>query len=130
MNSCVPSSSCLSLKGLGLNSWLYPRQELREKELLTSRAADTLSPMSSFGVAIKHGVGCGPDKEVVVFEHTLSAHATHGVITQMWHGGTRGDPRMRVYVDEEVGTNHAAVDYTVSLAHGLAPVRPANCFRV
>ena len=84
--------------------------------------------MSSFGVAIKHGVGCGPDKEVVVFEHALSAQATHGVITQMWHGGTAGDPRMRVYVDEEVGTNHAAVDYTVSLAHGLAPVRPANFF--
>ena len=56
-----------------------------------------------------------------MFEHTLSAQATHGVITQMWHGGTGGDPRMRVYVDEEVGTNHAAVDYTVSLAHGLAP---------
>ena len=111
---------------------------LRERELALQeaqwqagdgRAGGQQPPqmMSSFGVAIKHGVACGPDaKETTIFEHTVSAGATHGVITSMWHGGTHGDLRMRVYVDDEFdrtynGDDGPAVDYTVSLAHGLAP---------
>ena len=80
--------------------------------------------MRSFGVAIK-GAACDcpdatpqqqggvPCSEQVIFEHSLDSGATHGVVTQMWHAGELpsgvGDPRMRVYVDEEVGTAHAAV---------------------
>jgi hypothetical protein len=84
--------------------------------------------MSSFGVAIKAG-HCGAGVEKLLFEHNVSALATktHGVITQQWHAGTRGDPRMRIYVDDEAdqhvdgGTNTPAIDYDVSLAHGLSP---------
>ena len=97
--------------------------DLRERELNLRRPAGATglpAGMSSFGVAIKHGRGCGPDEQTL-FEHNLSTTAMHGVITQMWHGGTHGDPRMCVYVDEEIGTGRAAVDYTVSLVHGLAP---------
>ena len=79
--------------------------------------------MRSFGVAIK-GAACDcpdatpqgedePCSEQVIFEHSLGSGATHGSIRQMWHAGELpsgvGDPRMRVYVDEEVGTPHAAV---------------------
>ena len=60
-----------------------------------------------------------------MFEHTLAAGKQNGVITQMWHAGTRGDPRVRIYVDTEIDNatvaSKPAVDYTVSLAHGLAP---------
>ena len=83
--------------------------------------------MRSFGVAIKgaacdcpdestpqqDGVPSVPCSEQVIFEHSLGSGATHAVISQMWHAGELpsgvGDPRMRVYVDEEVGTPHAAV---------------------
>ena len=80
--------------------------------------------MSSFGVAIKDAkcsCAAGACLEQLLFEHTLSEAASMGVITGMWHAGTLGDPRMRVYVDSEVGGSTADVDYTVSLAHGLAP---------
>jgi len=82
--------------------------------------------MRSFGVAIKAG-SCKTGVEQTVFEHVLSSGSDTGVITQMWHAGTRGDPRMRIYVDSEVEesanseSNNVAIDYSVSLAHGLAP---------
>jgi hypothetical protein len=77
--------------------------------------------MRSFGVAIKAG-SCKKGEEQTIFEHNVSAGAatTHGVISSMWHAGTRGDPRVRIYVDSEVGTDFAEVDYNVSLAHGLS----------
>eukprot|EP00656_Telonema_subtile_P057187 TRINITY_DN9350_c0_g1_i1.p1 TRINITY_DN9350_c0_g1~~TRINITY_DN9350_c0_g1_i1.p1 ORF type:complete len:369 (-),score=83.37 TRINITY_DN9350_c0_g1_i1:119-1225(-) len=82
------------------------------------------STMSTFGVAIKaHLCSCTSQgcAEQELFSHNISDTATHGVITQMWHAGTSGDPRMRVYVDDEIGGPSAAVDYPVALAHGLAP---------
>lgn len=75
--------------------------------------------MKSFGTAIKGG-SCHPGVEITVFEHVVNG--TNGVVTQMWHAGTRGDPRMRVYVDDEVSSGQAAVDYLVTLAHGLKEV--------
>jgi hypothetical protein len=78
------------------------------------------STMRSFGVAIKAGK-CVQGVEQLVFEHAIVSQTpgapSHGVITQQWHAGTRGDPRMRVYVDEEADANAAgkletpAVDY-------------------
>lgn len=96
----------------------------RELELRERRATAGPAPshVASFGVATKHGK-CAGLREVTVFEHTVSSTGSHGVITSMWHGGTRGDPRMRVYVDAELDGDSVdpAVDYTVALAHGLAP---------
>jgi hypothetical protein len=84
--------------------------------------------------------GC---REQTLFEHTLSDGASHGVITNVWHAGEPGwgaghlgDPRMRVYVDEEVNATDGgepAVDYTVALATAwiYAPLHThgthANC---
>ena len=92
--------------------------------------------MRSFGVAIK-GAACDcpdatpqqqggvPCSEQVIFEHSLSSGATRGSITQMWHAGELpsgvGDPRMRVYVDEEVGTTHAAVGDSDRLQATFSP---------
>lgn len=98
---------------------------------------DALTPvdssMRSFGVAIKAGK-CLKDKEVLLFEHnttsTAASSVTHGVIQQQWHAGTHGDPRMRIYVDDEADAHASsssssmdspAVDYLVSYAHGLSP---------
>lgn len=64
--------------------------------LLLSPAAGLIqvSPnMTTFGVAIKAG-HCKAGVEITVFEHNISG--SNGVITQMWHAGTLGDPRMRV----------------------------------
>jgi hypothetical protein len=78
--------------------------------------------------------GC---REQTLFEHTVSPGAKHGVITQIWHAGEPGwgrthlgDPRMRVYVDEEVGAAAAspAVDYKIALAHGMAARDNASTF--
>jgi len=49
--------------------------------------------MTTFGVAIKAG-HCKAGVEITVFEHNISG--SNGVITQMWHAGTLGDPRMRM----------------------------------
>jgi hypothetical protein len=64
------------------------------------------SSMRSFGVAIKAGT-CKTGVEQLMFENNVTMVGGHGVITQQWHAGTRGDPRMRVYVDEEADAQAA-----------------------
>jgi hypothetical protein len=88
------------------------------------------STMRSFGVAIKAS-SCKAGQEVLVFEHNNTAGSTHGVVQQQWHAGTRGDPRMRLYVDGEADAHTSgsplppSVDYAVSYAHGLSPNQTA-----
>jgi hypothetical protein len=81
-------------------------------------------------VAARAAPNANSCREQTLFEHTLSDGASHGVITNVWHAGEPGwgaghlgDPRMRVYVDEEVNATDGgepAVDYTVALAHGIS----------
>ena len=74
--------------------------------------------MRSFGTAIKESpIAAGEEK--TAFEHTLPSGATHGAITQQWHGGFGNfNLRVRIYVD---GETTASVDYEVGMAHGAGP---------
>lgn len=70
--------------------------------------------------------GC---REQTLFEHTLSDGASHGVITNVWHAGEPGwgaghlgDPRMRVYVDEEVNASRPWTTRWPSLPLGFMPL--------
>lgn len=79
--------------------------------------------MKSIGTAVKQ---CKLQKgvEKVVFEHTLSPGATHGVMTEAWHAGKSSgvNPNLRVryYIDGEAS---ASVDYPLFLAHGTGPAQ-------
>eukprot|EP01050_Picozoa_sp_SAG11_P003710 SAG11_NODE_217_length_12229_cov_9.152185_8_plen_127_part_00 len=79
--------------------------------------------MKSFGVAVKQAhLFKGVEK--VVFEHTLSAGATHGAMTQAWHAGKPSGvtPRLRIryYIDGEA---EASIGYPLFLAHGQGPAQ-------
>jgi hypothetical protein len=79
--------------------------------------------MKSIGVAVKQSqLLKGVEK--VVFEHTLSPSATHGVMTEAWHAGkpSGANPNLRIryYIDGEAT---ASVDYPLFLAHGTGPAQ-------
>lgn len=79
--------------------------------------------MKSIGVAVKAST-MQRGIEKVVFEHTLSPGATHGVMTEAWHAGrasgTNPNLRVRYYID---GETSASVDYPLFLAHGTGPAQ-------
>jgi len=85
--------------------------------------------MSSFGVAVKAShLFKGVEK--TVFEHTLSAGATHGAVTQQWHAGKSSGVtptlRVRMYIDGEA---NASIDYPLFLAHGVGPAQTSGTNR-
>ena len=67
--------------------------------------------MKSFGVAVK-AAHLFKGVEKTVFEHSLSAGATHGAMSQAWHAGKPSGvtPRLRIryYID---GETEASIDY-------------------
>lgn len=72
--------------------------------------------MKSIGVAVKQAhLFKGVEK--TVYAHTLSATATHGVMTEAWHAGKSSginpNLRIRYYID---GETVASVDYPLFLA--------------
>ena len=82
--------------------------------------------MKSIGVAVKQSrLQKGVEK--VVFEHTLSPGATHGVMTEAWHAGkpsgVNPNLRIRYYIDNETT---ASVDYPLFLAHGTGPAQKSD----
>eukprot|EP00040_Diaphanoeca_grandis_P012242 m.62236 g.62236 ORF g.62236 m.62236 type:complete len:371 (-) comp23117_c0_seq1:77-1189(-) len=82
--------------------------------------------LKSIGVAVKEcRLVAGVEK--TVFEHTLSAGATHGVMTQAWHAGKSSgvNPmlRIRYYID---GETEASIDYPLFLAHGTGPLQTSG----
>jgi hypothetical protein len=82
--------------------------------------------MKSIGVALKQAhLYKGVEK--TVFEHNLSATATHGVMTEAWHAGKSSginpNLRIRYYID---GETVASVDYPLFLAHGTGPAQVAG----
>lgn len=89
-------------------------------------APPVVAGMKSIGVALKAGhLFKGVEK--TVFEHTLSASATHGVMTEAWHAGKSSginpNLRIRYYIDGEAV---ASVDYPLFLAHGTGPAQVAG----
>ena len=101
----------------------YVTMVLATVATLATAAPPVAKGMKSIGVAIKQAK-LVKGVEQTVFEHTLSAGATHGVMTEAWHAGKSSgvnpNLRIRYYVDGEA---EASVDYPLFLAHGTGQCR-------